>query len=126
MQKEVENLAQTVINGFGVAGMAIGFVKGEEVFAKGFGVKDIETQEPVTSRSLFHLASISKTFVATAVMQLVEVGKLVLDAPLVTYLPDFTLADERYHQITVQQMLSHTAGMPDTDDYGWDRPEYDD
>ena len=126
MQKEVEDLAQTVINGFGVAGIAIGFVKGEEVFAKGFGVKDIETQEPVTASSLFHLASISKTFVATAVMQLVEQGKLELEAPLVTYLPDFILADERYQQITVQQMLSHTSGMPDTDDYGWDRPEYDD
>ena len=126
MQKEVEDIAQTVINGFGVAGMAIGIVKSGEIYAKGFGVKDIETQEPVTSNSLFHLASISKTFVATAVMQLVEGGKLELDAPLVTYLPDFTLDDERYRQITVQQMLSHTSGMPDTDDYGWDRPEYDD
>ena len=126
MQKEVEDLAQTVINGFGVAGMAIGIVRGEEVYANGFGVKNIETQEPVTFDSLFHLASISKTFVATAVMQLVEHGKLELDAPLVAYLPNFLLDDERYKQITVQQMLSHTAGMPDTDDYGWDRPEYDD
>ena len=83
MQKEVENLAQTVINGFGVAGMAIGIVKGEEVYARGFGMKDIETQEPVASDSLFHLASISKNFVATALMQLVEGAKLNLDAPLV-------------------------------------------
>ncbi|HEU0294805.1 MAG TPA: serine hydrolase domain-containing protein [Anaerolineales bacterium] len=126
MQEEVDHLAHTVINGFGVAGMAIGIIKGEQVYAKGYGVKSIETQEPVTADSLFHLASISKTFVASAVVQLAEQGKLELDAPVLTYLPDFILDDERYRQITVRQMLSHTAGMPDTDDYCWDRPEYDD
>ena len=126
MQKEIEDLARTVIDGFGVAGMAIGIVNKQQVYAKGFGVRDIETQEPVTANSLFHLASISKTFVAAGVMQLVEWGKLELEAPLLNYLPDFKLADAGYQQITVQQMLSHTSGMPDTDDYGWDRPEYDD
>lgn len=124
--KAVEDLIHTVINGFGVAGMAIGIVQGEQIYAQGFGVKNIETQEPVTANSLFHLASISKTFVATAVMQLVERGKLKLDSPVITYLPEFILQDERYQEITVQQMLSHTSGMPDTDDYGWDRPEIDD
>ena len=126
MHAEVEHLAQTVTKSFGVAGMAIGIVAGGQVYAQGFGVKDIETQEPVTSRSLFHLASISKTFVATAVMHLVERGALNLDAPIIHYVPDFILDDERYRQITVRQMLSHTSGMPDTDDYGWDRPDYDD
>jgi CubicO group peptidase (beta-lactamase class C family) len=49
-----------------VAGLAIGILKGEQVYAKGFGVRSIETQEPVTPSSLFHIASIFKTFVATA------------------------------------------------------------
>ena len=123
--QDVDDLAHTVVNGFGVAGLAIGIVRGDQVYARGFGVKSIETQEPVTASSLFHLASISKTFVASAAMQLAEQGKLELDAPLLTYVPDFILDDERHRQITVRQMLSHTAGMPDTDDYGWDRPEYD-
>jgi CubicO group peptidase (beta-lactamase class C family) len=126
MQKEIDGLAHTAVNGFGVAGLAIGVVHDEQVYARGFGVKSIETQEPDTADSLFHLASISKTFVASAVVQLAEQGKLELDAPLLNYLPDFTLADERCRQITVRQMLSHTAGMPDSDDYGWDHPEYDD
>lgn len=126
MHTEVARLAQTVTESFGVAGMAIGIVAGGQVYAQGFGVKDIETQEPVTASSLFHLASISKTFVATAVMQLAERGTLNLDAPIIRYLPDFILDDARYRQITVRQMLSHTSGMPDTDDYGWDRPDYDD
>jgi CubicO group peptidase (beta-lactamase class C family) len=126
MQKEIDDLAHAVVTGFGVAGLAIGIVHGEQVYSRGFGVKSIETQKPVTADSLFHLASISKTFVASAVVQLAEQGKLELDAPLITYLPDFILADERCQQITVRQMLSHTAGMPDSDDYGWDHPEYDD
>lgn len=126
MQGKIESLARTVIDRFGVAGLAIGIVRDGQVDAQGFGVKDIRTQEPVTASSLFHLASISKTFVATAVMQLVEREQLNLDAPVVQYLPDFKLADERYRQITVRQMLTHTSGMPDTDDYGWDQPEYDD
>lgn len=124
--QEVDDLTHSVVNGFGVEGLAIGIVKDEQIFADGFGVKSIETQEPVTANSLFHIASISKTFVATAIVQLAEQGKLELGAPLITYLPDFILADERYRQITVRQMLSHTSGMPDTDDYGWAHPEYDD
>lgn len=126
MHQEIETLAQTVIDRFGVAGMAIGIVRGEQVYAKGFGVKDIETRQPVTASSLFHLASISKTFVAAAVIQLSEQGKLSLDAPVLQYLSGFRLADERYRQITVRHMLTHTSGMPDTDDYGWSQPEYDD
>jgi CubicO group peptidase (beta-lactamase class C family) len=71
------------------------------------------------------MASVSKLFVTTAVMQLWERGLVELDAPVVRYLPYFTLADERHTAITVAQMLSHTAGMPDVEDYHWDQPEYD-
>ena len=122
----VEDLGQLVTDRFGVAGLAIGVVQGEQGRAWGFGVKSIETREPVSDRSLFHMASISKTFVATAIMQLVEQGKLELEAPVRACLPDFRLDDERFRDITVRQMLNHTSGMPDTDDYGWDQPEYDD
>jgi len=73
------------------------------------------------------MASISKPFVATGIMQLVEQGKIDLDEPVVTYLPYFKLDDERYNQITIQQILSHVSGMPDVmGEYGWDQPEYDD
>ena len=72
------------------------------------------------------MASITKPFVATAVMQLVEKGRMSLDAPVTTYLPYFEIADPRAKTITVRQMLTHTSGMPDEGDYGWDRPQYDD
>ncbi|HSE37992.1 MAG TPA: serine hydrolase, partial [Blastocatellia bacterium] len=83
-------------------------------------------KEPMSSSSLFHMASITKPFVATSLMQLCEQGKLDLDSPVVKYLPYFRLADARYKQITVRQMLSHISGMPDVRDYEWDKPQYDD
>jgi len=126
LEEQLEPLIQQVVASFEMAGLAIGIVRGDEVvYAKGFGVKHLETREPVTATSLFHLASVSKPFVATAIMQLAEQGKLDLDTPLVRYLPYFTMNDERYRAITVQQMLSHVSGMPDEENYHWDQPEYD-
>ncbi|NIM57490.1 MAG: serine hydrolase [Candidatus Aminicenantes bacterium] len=108
-------------------GLAIGIVKDNEiVYAKGFGVKNIDTKEPVTTKSLFHMASVSKPFSATAIMQLVEQGKVSLDDPVVKYLPYFKVNDKRYKEITIRQMLGHISGMPDVNDYHWDKPEYDD
>jgi len=107
-------------------GFAIGVVKnGKLVYAKGFGIAKLGGTTAITSKSLFHMASVTKTFVATAVMQLVEKGKIDLDAPVIRYLPYFKLNDERYRTITIRQMLSHTSGIPDTVNYNWDKPEYD-
>ena len=110
-----------------IPGMAVGVVAdGVTVYARGFGVASLEDRRPVTAETLFHMASVTKPFVATAVMQLVEEGIVALDDPVVRRLPYFAMADERARDITIRQMLSHTAGMPDEEDYGWDRPEYDD
>ncbi|HMH42797.1 MAG TPA: serine hydrolase, partial [Pyrinomonadaceae bacterium] len=107
-------------------GFAIGVVRnGKLVYAKGFGIARLGGDTTITSKSLFHMASVTKTFVATAVMQLVERGKIDLDAPVIRYLPYFKLNDERYRTITIRQMLSHTSGIPDTVNYNWDKPEYD-
>ncbi len=126
LEAKLQPFVQHVVESFGLAGLAIGIVKsGELVYTQGFGVRSLETREPVTPRSLFHMASVSKPFVATAIVQLVEQGKLALDAPVVTYLPYFRLKDPRSKEITVRQMLSHTAGMPDADDYHWYAPEDD-
>jgi CubicO group peptidase (beta-lactamase class C family) len=107
-------------------GFALGVVRdGKLIYAKGFGLAKLGGKTPVTSKSLFHMASVTKTFVATAVMQLSEKGKIDLDAPLTRYLPYFRLNDERYRVITIRQMLSHTSGIPDTLNFNWDKPEYD-
>ncbi|MBN1536482.1 MAG: class A beta-lactamase-related serine hydrolase [Anaerolineales bacterium] len=108
-------------------GLAIGVVIDQEiVYTKSLGVRNIETKDPITPYSLFSLASISKTFVAAAIMQLVEQGKISLDTTLSACLPYFQIDDPRFKQITISQMLSHISGMPDIDDYMWDPPEFDD
>jgi len=125
--EKVEPIVQEVMKSYELTGLAIGIVKDNEiVYAKGFGVKNIETKEPITTKSLFHMASVSKPFSATAIMQFVEQGKVDLDDPVVKYLPYFKLDDERYKEITIRQMLGHISGMPDVSNYHWDKPEYDD
>jgi len=110
-----------------IPGMAVGVAAGGAmVYARGFGVASLDERGPVTPETLFHMASVTKPFVATAVLQLVEEGLVALDDPVVRQLPYFAMADERAGTVTIRQMLSHTSGMPDEEDYGWDRPEYDD
>ncbi|UCD38479.1 MAG: serine hydrolase [Fidelibacterota bacterium] len=110
-------------------GFVVGVVEGERlIYAKGFGKRNIERQDPVSPTSVFHMASISKALVATAVMQLVEQNSVHLDTPLVHYLPYFRLDDDRYKGITIKHILAHRSGIPDVedeDDYGWANPEYD-
>ena len=77
-----------------VPGAAVGIVKdGELVYASGFGVSELGSDEPVTPDSVFAMGSVAKTPTAMAIMQLVEDGKIDLDAPVTKYLPYFTLAD---------------------------------
>jgi len=117
---------QKTIKSYELPGLAIGIVKDAEiVYAKGFGDRSIGTREPVSMKTIFHMASVSKPFVATAIMQLVERDQIQLEAPIINYLPYFRLDDERYTRITVKQMLSHVSGMPDEEDYEWDKPQYD-
>jgi CubicO group peptidase (beta-lactamase class C family) len=126
--QQLQPLLERFVQWQEIPGLAIGIIENNRlVYAHAFGVKQLgRSAEPVTTRSLFHMASITKPFVATAIMQLVERGMLDLDAPVVKYLPYFRLADDRYNQITVRQMATHTSGMPDVEDYEWDKPQYDD
>jgi len=129
-EKALDRVLQDIIARWGVPGMGVGIVEdGKTIYARGFGVQSLETGTPVTPDSFFCVASIAKCFVATLVMQLVEQGRLELELPLVAYLPDFRLDDQRYGDITLRQMLSHTSGMPDMDEAEYDalvaHPEVD-
>ncbi|UCF64655.1 MAG: serine hydrolase [bacterium] len=110
-------------------GFAIGILEdGNLIYAKGFGSRNIFTKAPISINSVFHMASISKSFVSVAIMQLVEKNKLELDRPIVSYLPYFKLDDERYKKITVRHIISHKSGIPDVEDeedYDWENPQYD-
>ena len=127
IEQKLDSVLHYITESFELAGLSVGVVQENEiVYTKGFGLRNIKSKEPVTPTSLFHLASISKPFVATAIVQLVEKGQVDLNRPVVSYVPYFKLDDDRYRDITVQQMLSHISGMPDEEDYSWERPEEDD
>lgn len=118
---------EQLVSLIGVPGLAVGVVAGDAlVYARGFGVASLADQRPVTERTLFHMASVTKTFAGAAVLQLAETGQLDLDAPVSRYLPYFSLADPRSDGVTARGLLSHTSGMPDTQEFGWEKPEYDD
>lgn len=109
-------------------GLAIGIVEeGRLIYARGLGEMITGVPDyPVTPRILFPMSASIKPMVATALLQLVEKGKVELDAPVAKYLPYFRLKDGRYRLISVRQMLTHTSGMPDVHDYRWDKPDYED
>jgi CubicO group peptidase (beta-lactamase class C family) len=69
---------------------------------------------PATLGTLMSLGSVSKNLAAVAVMQLVDAGRVRLDAPVTSYIPDFTMASPAYRRITVRMLLDHTAGIPGT------------
>lgn len=122
----LEELIQSALATGKLVGLAIGLVQANAVvYTNGFGVRNLETGEPVTAASLFHMASVSKPFSATAIMQLVEQGKVALADPVIKHLPYFILADERYRVITIRQMLNHTSGMGDVEDYAWEQGQSD-
>jgi CubicO group peptidase (beta-lactamase class C family) len=89
------------------------------------GLADRTTQTPLNQDAVFHMASVAKLFVATAVLQLAEADQLDIDGRLIDYLPEFQMADTRVQDIRLRHLLSHTAGMPDIQDYHWTSPETD-
>ncbi len=94
-----------------VPGVAVGILYKGETYTAGFGVTNVEHPLPVTGDTLFQIGSITKTFTGTAMMRLVEMGKLDLDATVRAYVPDFKLGDEKAaSQATIRHILTHTGG----------------
>jgi CubicO group peptidase (beta-lactamase class C family) len=94
-----------------VPGVSVAVVLGDEQWSAGYGVTSVDHPLPVTGSTLFQIGSISKTMIATLLMQLVETGRLDLDAPVRTYLPTLKLADESVAQrVTTRHLLTHTGG----------------
>src|SRR3984957_9713146 len=83
---------------------------GQIVRAEGFGLANVELHAPVKADPVFQSGSVGKQFTATAVMMLVEEGKVALDDPLTKYFPD---APASWKEVTVRELLSHTAGFGD-------------
>jgi len=116
---ELETFIDGIINvqrdNMKIAGAAVSIVKdGQVIFAKGYGYEDIENDIPVDAEmTLFRPGSVSKLFTWTAVMQLVEQGKLDLDADVNTYLTQFKIPDTYAEPVTLRNIMTHSAGFED-------------
>jgi len=116
---EVETFLDTFVaeqmETFHVPGLVVTIVKEDQVFlAKGYGYADLETGRPMTPQTALRVGSVSKPVTATAVLQLVEQGRIDLNAPINSYLPHLELTDSFEEPSTVAQHLTHRAGYDDT------------
>jgi CubicO group peptidase (beta-lactamase class C family) len=138
-QTLVDNLKEGVpklMNEATVPGLAIALIRdGSLVWSQAFGIRNRDTQEPVTRDTLFEAASLSKPLFAYASLKLCDKGILDLDTPLVEYMPDhrisialptsgsspqyLVLDKPQLELVTVRQVLSHTTGYPN-----WPSKEY--
>lgn len=102
-----------------VPGAALALIKdGKIVLEKGYGVRDLAAHAPVTVETLFNIGSISKSFTALGIAQLVDQHHVDLDTPIVRYIPELRLGDPHATQtITLRQLLSHTSGLPADDQW---------
>jgi len=128
--QEIEKLAQKQIDQNAVPGLAIAVVfQDKVVYAKGFGVRDVNTKAPVDGDTVFQLASVSKPIGSTVVAELVGEGKITWDSKLNALDPTFEMFDPWVtRQITVRDMYAHRSGLPDhtgdlLEDIGFTRAE---
>jgi CubicO group peptidase (beta-lactamase class C family) len=109
---EVSELVAPLQRDHVVPGVSLGLVSREGSVLAGFGLTNVEHPLPVDGDTVFQIASITKTFTAVAVIRLVEAGRLDLDVPVISYLPEFRLQDhEATKRITLRHLLTHSGGF---------------
>jgi len=116
---DLDGLVATQMKAGGLPGLSAAVARyGRTIYATAQGLADLASQRPVTSETMFHIASITKTVTATAVLQLAQQGRLQLDASVAPHL-DFPLAHPRLpdQPITFRQLLNHTSGISDAHYY---------
>jgi serine beta-lactamase-like protein LACTB len=105
----VETTILAAMSRLAIPGLSAAIVRDRELrWSSGYGLADVENELPATPASVYRLASVSKPITGTAILQLVERGKLDLDAPVQRYVPDFP---EKPWPITTRQLLCHQSGL---------------
>ena len=111
--KDIDDYVPKVLKEFEVPGIAVGVIKdGKLIFAKGYGVKNINTNEPVDANTLFQVASNSKAFTSACLAILVDEGKLNWNDRVIDKLPGFKMSDPYVtNEMRVQDLLCHRSGL---------------
>jgi CubicO group peptidase (beta-lactamase class C family) len=128
--QELEKLAQAQIRENALPGLAVAVVfQDKAVYAKGFGVRDTSTKEPIDADTVFQLASVSKSIGSTVIAGLVGEGKITWDSKLSALDPTFETFDPWVtREITIRDMYAHRSGLPEhagdlLEDLGFTRAE---
>jgi serine beta-lactamase-like protein LACTB len=110
--KAIDALVERERTDTGIPGLSIAIVDGQStIWSKGLGHADLAKKRAATPETVYRVGSVSKLFTDIAVMQLVEEGKIDLDAPVTKYLPNFKPENPAGHTITLRQMMSHRSGL---------------
>ncbi len=115
IKKKITKLARIKMKQNNITGMSLALVDDRKtIWTINFGYADLEHKIPVTANTLFRMGSNSKLFTATAVMQLAEQGKVDIDKPLQTYIPEFSMKT-RFPEagpVTIRSIMAHRSGIP--------------
>lgn len=118
--EKVDSIVIHKMNEYNIPGLSIGLVSNDSIiYTKGYGVRNIELNNPVSEHTIFHTASISKLFTSSAIIKLTNEGLLSLDDKLYEIIPELQFKDERVKKISIRDLLNHTSGLPDIGNYHW-------
>ncbi|WP_430107620.1 serine hydrolase domain-containing protein [Paenibacillus lautus] len=111
-KKTVMEKAKLLTETYGTTSLQYALINGGEIVVSSqTGKNDINDKIPLTSNTIYGIGSTSKMMLTAAVMKLVDEGKIDLDVPVVKYMPDFKMKDNRYKQITPRMLLNHSSGL---------------
>ncbi|WP_322924420.1 serine hydrolase domain-containing protein [Paenibacillus campi] len=111
-QAKAQEMIAALMANYGVTGAQYAIRDhGQIMLSGGTTLDDNGNPQMIDAGSMFGVGSVSKMVVTAATMMLVDDGKVDIDQPLTTYIPDFQMADERYRQITVRMLMNHSAGL---------------
>ncbi|SMF84802.1 CubicO group peptidase, beta-lactamase class C family [Paenibacillus uliginis N3/975] len=111
-KKIVAEKAKLLTEKYGTTSLQYALIDHGEITISGHaGKNDLKNEVPLTSHTIYGIGSTSKMVLAASVMKLVDDGKVDLDMPVVKYIPDFKMKDNRYTQITPRMLLNHSSGL---------------
>lgn len=111
---DVDAIVEAALADWKTPGLAVAVVTGGEVvMARGYGLRDVDAQLPVTAQTVFSIGSVTKAFTTFVMGQLVDEGRLAWDEPVASYLPEFRLSDPYATlHVTPRDLVTHRTGLP--------------